>query len=189
MTYFILGILSTILSHLLQRDYSFLRDINIWPPMVTIGIYSSTLSAAMSNLIGASRILFALSKDHLFGEILEKHMSCCPKFVICFACKVLELHTRTCIKDKLLNVNWQSGVFSWCSVWPFFREKDLITECFRWLSLLNSWSRVYESTSNSSWSFIKLSQHFNNQPSVEIGFHLQCEKVTLVFYFIMSCFF
>ncbi|XP_042284903.1 solute carrier family 12 member 9-like isoform X1 [Thunnus maccoyii] len=56
--------------HLLQRDYSFLGDINIWPPMVTIGIYSSTVSAAMSNLIGASRILYALSKDNLFGGVL-----------------------------------------------------------------------------------------------------------------------
>ncbi|KAM3605050.1 uncharacterized protein V6R79_019747 [Siganus canaliculatus] len=56
--------------HLLQRDYSFLGDINIWPPMVTVGVYSSAMSAAMSNLIGASRILFALSKDDLFGGVL-----------------------------------------------------------------------------------------------------------------------
>ncbi|KAM9789993.1 solute carrier family 12 member 9-like [Neosynchiropus ocellatus] len=56
--------------HLLQRDYSFLGDINIWPPLVTVGIYSSAMSAAMSNLIGASRILYALSKDGLFGGIL-----------------------------------------------------------------------------------------------------------------------
>ncbi|XP_072219857.1 solute carrier family 12 member 9-like [Leuresthes tenuis] len=55
---------------LLQRDYSFLGDINVWPPMVTIGIYSSAMSAAMSNLIGASRILYALSKDDLFGGVL-----------------------------------------------------------------------------------------------------------------------
>lgn len=57
-------------SYLLQRDYSFLGDINVWPPMVTVGIYSSAMSAAMSSLIGASRILYALSKDNLFGEIL-----------------------------------------------------------------------------------------------------------------------
>ncbi|XP_047445014.1 solute carrier family 12 member 9-like [Mugil cephalus] len=56
--------------YLLQRDYSFLGDINIWPPIVTVGIYSSTMSAAMSNLIGASRILYALSKDNLFGGVL-----------------------------------------------------------------------------------------------------------------------
>uniref|UniRef100_A0A665T2M5 Solute carrier family 12 member 9 n=1 Tax=Echeneis naucrates TaxID=173247 RepID=A0A665T2M5_ECHNA len=55
---------------LLQKDYSFMGDINIWPPLVTVGIYSSSMSAAMSNLIGASRILYALSKDNLFGGVL-----------------------------------------------------------------------------------------------------------------------
>ncbi|XP_065267154.1 solute carrier family 12 member 9-like [Emys orbicularis] len=55
---------------LLQKDYGFLRDINVWPPFVIIGIYSSTLSASMSNLIGASRILYALAKDDIFGRAL-----------------------------------------------------------------------------------------------------------------------
>ncbi|XP_043932271.1 solute carrier family 12 member 9 [Protopterus annectens] len=52
---------------LLQEDYSFLKKINVWPPFVTIGIYSASLSASMSSLIGASRILHALAKDDLFG--------------------------------------------------------------------------------------------------------------------------
>ncbi|XP_049453777.1 solute carrier family 12 member 9-like [Epinephelus fuscoguttatus] len=71
-TYNVLSLLAawTCDRHLLQKDYSFLGDINVWPPLVTVGIYSSTVSAAMSNLIGASRILYALSKDNLFGGVL-----------------------------------------------------------------------------------------------------------------------
>nr|XP_060635794.1 solute carrier family 12 member 9 [Anolis sagrei ordinatus] len=55
---------------LLQGDYGFFRSINVWPPFVLVGIYSASLSASMSNLIGASRILHALAKDDLFGIVL-----------------------------------------------------------------------------------------------------------------------
>ncbi|KAL8177010.1 UNVERIFIED_CONTAM: hypothetical protein K2H54_040811 [Gekko kuhli] len=55
---------------LLQGDYGFFRAINVWPPFVLIGIYAASLSASMSNLIGASRILHALAKDDLFGIVL-----------------------------------------------------------------------------------------------------------------------
>lgn len=53
---------------LLTEDYGFLQKINLWPPFVTIGIYCSSLSAAMCAMIGASRILHALALDQLFGE-------------------------------------------------------------------------------------------------------------------------
>ncbi|KAI1898786.1 hypothetical protein AGOR_G00075950 [Albula goreensis] len=52
---------------LLIQDYGFFRRINVWPPFVTIGVYCTSLSAAMSSLIGASRILHALALDQLFG--------------------------------------------------------------------------------------------------------------------------
>lgn len=54
----------------MTEDYGFLQRINLWPPFVTIGIYCSSLSAAMCAMIGASRILHALAVDQLFGEAL-----------------------------------------------------------------------------------------------------------------------
>ncbi|XP_063786769.1 solute carrier family 12 member 9 isoform X2 [Pseudophryne corroboree] len=55
---------------LLKEDYGFFQPINIWPPFVLIGVYATSLSASMSTLIGASRILHALAKDDLFGILL-----------------------------------------------------------------------------------------------------------------------
>ncbi|XP_076145941.1 solute carrier family 12 member 9-like isoform X1 [Alosa pseudoharengus] len=67
---FFLLVSSTCDRVLLVQDYGFLRRVNVWPPFVTLGIYCSALSAAMSTLIGASRILHALALDQLFGRLL-----------------------------------------------------------------------------------------------------------------------
>ncbi|XP_061595852.1 solute carrier family 12 member 9 isoform X2 [Cololabis saira] len=52
---------------LLIQDYGFFQRISLWSPLVTIGIYCASLSAAMCAMIGASRILHALALDGLFG--------------------------------------------------------------------------------------------------------------------------
>ncbi|XP_059160463.1 solute carrier family 12 member 9-like isoform X2 [Physella acuta] len=56
---------------LLINDYVFLQGVNLWGPLVVIGIFASTLSAALGNLIGGSRILQALGNDQLFWFFLK----------------------------------------------------------------------------------------------------------------------
>ncbi|XP_076086381.1 solute carrier family 12 member 9-like isoform X1 [Mytilus galloprovincialis] len=72
-TYFILMVLvgASCDRCLLLNDYLFLQSINLWSPFILIGIFAATLSAALGNLIGASRILQALANDELFWFVLR----------------------------------------------------------------------------------------------------------------------
>lgn len=72
-TYIILSLMigSSCERFLLQNDYVVLQAVNVWKPFVAIGIFAATLSAALGNLIGGSRVLEKLANDHLFWFILN----------------------------------------------------------------------------------------------------------------------
>ncbi|EDW04888.1 GH23810 [Drosophila grimshawi] len=55
----------------MRNSYLFLMPVNLWPPFTAIGILTATFSTGLSNLIGSSRILEALSKDQVFGPLLN----------------------------------------------------------------------------------------------------------------------
>ena len=73
MTYLILFIFTAFSCprELLINNYIYMQSIDYAPVLVAIGIFAATFSASLSNLIGASRVLEALSKDKLFGPLLN----------------------------------------------------------------------------------------------------------------------
>jgi potassium/chloride transporter 9 len=64
-------IAATCTKDLLLNNYTFLQPISFWPPIIFIGIILSSFSAALSCLIGASRVLYAMSRDGMFGPMLR----------------------------------------------------------------------------------------------------------------------
>ncbi|KAK5646805.1 hypothetical protein RI129_005269 [Pyrocoelia pectoralis] len=56
---------------LLQNNYLYMAGISVFPASVAVGLITATWTAALSNVIGASRVLEALTKDRIFGSILD----------------------------------------------------------------------------------------------------------------------
>ncbi|KAF7271951.1 hypothetical protein GWI33_015249 [Rhynchophorus ferrugineus] len=71
--YLIMSLLVAWTSHtdLLQNNYLYLEGVSVFPASVAVGLFTATWSAALSNVIGGSRVLEALAKDNIFGSSLN----------------------------------------------------------------------------------------------------------------------
>lgn len=63
----------TCTADLMQNNYLFMAGVSVFPPSVAIGLLTATWSAALSNVIGGSRVLEALAKDNVFGSYFQHH--------------------------------------------------------------------------------------------------------------------
>ncbi|XP_044268359.1 solute carrier family 12 member 9 isoform X1 [Tribolium madens] len=61
----------TCTTELIQNNYLFMAGVSVFPPSVAVGLLTATWSAALSNVIGGSRVLEALAKDNVFGPLLS----------------------------------------------------------------------------------------------------------------------
>ncbi|KAL9968204.1 hypothetical protein ACROYT_G026551 [Oculina patagonica] len=53
----------------LLNDFQVMEEVSGWGPIVTAGIFASTLSSALASLVGAPKAFQAVSKDNLFPYI------------------------------------------------------------------------------------------------------------------------
>lgn len=57
---------------LMQNNYLFMAGVSVFPSSVAVGLLTATWSAALSNVIGGSRVLEALAKDRVFGKYIKR---------------------------------------------------------------------------------------------------------------------
>lgn len=58
--------------NLLLTNYNFLIDVSLWSPLVIAGVWAATLSSGLGGILGAPRILQALSTDGIMPRIFGK---------------------------------------------------------------------------------------------------------------------
>ena len=72
-TFIILSIMTAITCDqtLLLFDCIYMIRFTWWKGFILIGVILATWSASLSNMIGASRVLYAVAKDKIFGQVLN----------------------------------------------------------------------------------------------------------------------
>ncbi|MEM1071030.1 MAG: amino acid permease [Planctomycetota bacterium] len=56
-------------SNLVTSDTLVIRDIAVWPMLITAGVFAATLSSALGSMMGAPRILQAFARDEVFKSL------------------------------------------------------------------------------------------------------------------------